>query len=80
MDLPDKKISSRSLQAGGAMALLLRNIDTDTIYLIGQWRSNKIMCYLRIAVCLLIQGHTTTMVAAGNYTLIPVVPTLTNVS
>ena len=65
-----------SLQAGGAMALLLRNINVDIIRLIGRWRSDKIPCYLHIKVGPLIQDHTTTMVADWYYTLISLIDLL----
>ena len=39
---PDN-ISAQSLRAGSAMALLLGNIDADTIRLIGRWFGDKIL-------------------------------------
>ena len=39
-------ISARSLRAGGAMALLVGNVDTDTIKLLGRWHSDAMCRYL----------------------------------
>ncbi len=36
-------ISARSLRAGGAMALLCAQVDTDRIRLIGRWRSDEML-------------------------------------
>ena len=54
------------------MVIILRKIDADTIYLNGRWRSDGILCYLHITARPLMQGHTATMVAAKDYTLIQV--------
>ena len=40
------KLTARSLQAGGAMALLCAHCDTDQIKLLGQWHSDTMMRYL----------------------------------
>ena len=53
------------------MALLLGNIDADTIWIIGRWHSKEMLHYLHIMARPLIQGHATTMVASGGYTLVP---------
>ena len=42
---PDN-VSARSMQAGGAMALLMAHVDTDMIRLVGKWRSDAMLCYL----------------------------------
>ena len=68
-----RKISARFLCTGSAMVLLLRNIDTDTIHLIRRWRSDIILLYPHFTSCPVIKVHETTMVAVGNYTLIPAV-------
>ena len=66
-----KHIYDRSLQAGGAMDILLGNIDADTIRLIGRWRSEEMMHCPHIIARHLMKGHVTTTVAAGYHTLIP---------
>ena len=41
-------VSARSLRAGGAMALLCAQVDTDVIKLIGRWRSDEMLRYLHL--------------------------------
>ena len=53
------------------MSLLLGNIDTNTVQLIGRWCSDEMMRYLHVTVQPLIQGNAATMVATEDYTLIP---------
>ena len=36
-------VSAQSMQAGGAMALLMARVDTDTIRLVGRWRSDVML-------------------------------------
>ena len=38
-------VSTQSLRAGGAMALLMARVDTDTIRLVGRWRSDVMLRY-----------------------------------
>ena len=40
------KIQTRSLRAGGAMALLCGQVDTDMIKFVGRWRSDAMFRYL----------------------------------
>ena len=39
-------VRAQSMQAGGAMALLMACVDTDTIRLVRRWRSNVMLRYL----------------------------------
>ena len=41
-------VSTLSLQVGGGgdMALLLARVDPDTIWIVGRWRSDTMLCYL----------------------------------
>ena len=73
--LRPKEISARSLRAGGAMALLLGKVDTDTIKLVGRWRSDAMLVYLHVSARPIMQQHASTMVHHGAYTLIPGPPT-----
>eukprot|EP00957_Ditylum_brightwellii_P112765 8596676-Ditylum_brightwellii.AAC.1 len=52
------------------MALLLGNIDSDTIRLIGCWRSDEMLRYLHTTARQLMRNHAATMVANGNYKLL----------
>lgn len=69
-------ISARSLSTGRAMAFLLGNINAGTICLIGRSPSDMMLCYLHITARPIMQGHTSTMVAERDYTLIPATPTV----
>eukprot|EP00957_Ditylum_brightwellii_P115456 8806215-Ditylum_brightwellii.AAC.1 len=59
--LKPTEISARALRAGGAMALLLGNIDSDTIRLIGRWHSNEMLRYLHTTARQLMRNHAATM-------------------
>ena len=61
-----KYISSRSLRAAGAMAILCSGIDTDIIRLIGRWRSDEMLRYLHLQAEPLMQGFSKRMVTHGN--------------
>ena len=65
-----KQISSWSLQSSGTMALLLGNVETDTIRIIGRWSSDYMLCYLHVTARPLMKGHAANIVATGDYTLI----------
>ena len=68
--IPDN-VSARSMQAGGAMALLTSCVDTDTIRLVGMWRSDTMLRYLHTSSQTLTAGLAAHMVQHGNYALIP---------
>jgi hypothetical protein len=66
-----KDVSARSLRAAGAMALFCAHVDTDTIRLIGRWRSDEMLRYLHVQAAPLMRGFAARMLADGNYTLLP---------
>jgi hypothetical protein len=49
-------VSPRSLRAAGAMALFCARVDSDTIKLIGRWRSDEMLRYLHVQAAPLMQG------------------------
>ena len=68
MGLVPREITSRSLRAGGAQALLCARVDTDEIKLLGRWKSGAMLRYLsaqalpvmdKFAQCTLTGGHFT---------------------
>ena len=59
------------MHAGGAMALLLSNMDTYHIKLLRQWYSDTMMRYLHTIIMPLMQDFAKSMVANGKYTQIP---------
>eukprot|EP00957_Ditylum_brightwellii_P114460 8726935-Ditylum_brightwellii.AAC.1 len=58
------------------MALLLGSVDTDTIWLIGRWRSDKILWYLHTSACQLMQNHVHTMATHGSCMFFQVQPVM----
>ena len=61
----------RSLRSGGAMALLCGQIDTDIIKLVGRWKSDAIFRYLHAQALPVVSNLSRTMVAHGQFTLLP---------
>jgi len=64
-------VSARSLRAAGANALLLSNVDTNIIRLIGRWRSDEMLRYLHVQAAPLMQHYAQRMLQGGEYTLLP---------
>ena len=64
-------VSARSMRAGGAMALLMARVDTDTVRLVGRWRSNVMLRYLHTTAKTFMEGPAPRMVQHGDYALIP---------
>ena len=64
-------LSARSMRAGGAISLLMARVDTDTILLVGRWRSNIMLCYLHTTAQTFTEGLAARMVYHGDYALIP---------
>jgi hypothetical protein len=67
---PDE-ISVRSLRASGAMALLCARVDTDTIRLLGRWRSDEMLRYLHVQSNPILAPLASQMLTQGSFTLIP---------
>ena len=59
------------MRAGGAMALLRTCVDTNTIRLMGRWRSDDMLRYLHTTAKTFTEGITSRMVQHGDYALIP---------
>lgn len=64
-------ISSRSLRAGGAQALLCAGVDYAKIQLIGRWKSDTALQYLHAAALPAMKDYATRMVAGGSFSVIP---------
>jgi len=64
-------ISARSLRAGGAMALLCANVDTDVIRLVGRWKSDEMLRYLHVQALPHTSRLAADMVRHGAFTLLP---------
>jgi hypothetical protein len=64
-------ISARSLRPGGATALLCAGIDKDAIQLLGRWKSDAMLRYLRIQAASLQFNYAQQMLDHGAYTFHP---------
>lgn len=64
------EVSARSLRAGGAMALLVSNVDPDIIQLLGCWRSDEMFRYLHLTADPIMKDFACKMLHA-DYTLAP---------
>jgi hypothetical protein len=71
LNYDSRDVTARSLRHGGAMALLLGGTDTDTVKLVGRWRSEAIFRYLHSQALPLIDPLATTMLRHGAFTLMP---------
>jgi hypothetical protein len=64
-------LSARSLRPGGATALLCAGIDADVIQLLGRWKSDAMLRYLRVAAHAHNSNLAQQMLQSGNYTFAP---------
>ena len=62
-------VSARCLRAAGAMALLLSDVDTNIIQLIGRWRSDAMLRYLHVQAEPLMRDYSRRMLHCGHYNL-----------
>jgi hypothetical protein len=64
-------VSIRSLRSSGAMSLLCAKVDTDTIRLLGRWRSDEMMRYLHVQAFPLLAPLAAQMLHHGHFSLMP---------
>ena len=69
--IPPHLISARSLRPGGATALLCANIDSDAIQLLGRWKSDAMLRYLRIQAAAHAHNYSQRMLDSGSFTFHP---------
>ena len=67
---PPQDISARALRAGGAMALLCANVDSDVIKLVGRWQSDQMLRYLHLQAYPKMHSFSRLMISGGNFTLL----------
>jgi hypothetical protein len=65
------EVSARSLRAAGAMALLCAHVDTDTIRLLGRWRSDIMLRYLTVQAQPVMRDFSRRMLEGADYLLLP---------
>ena len=66
-----EEISARSLRAGGAMAMLMGDIDFDVIEMIGRWHGDSMMRYLHLQAQPVKKQMAKTMFNNGQYSFLP---------
>jgi hypothetical protein len=71
---PPKDISARALRAGGAMALLCAQVDSDVIKLIGRWKSDQMLRYLHLQAYPQMHTFASLMVRNGDFRLLHQLP------
>jgi hypothetical protein len=76
LGLDQTEVSARSLRAGGAMALLCAQVDTNTIKLLGRWRSDEMLRYLTVQAAPVMRDFAKRMLQGGEYTLLNPGPTI----
>ena len=64
-------VSARSLRAGGTMALLCGQVDTDDIKLLGRWHSDAMMRYLHQDCRPIMERMAQKMFNHGSYSFLP---------
>ena len=64
-------LSARSLRPGGATALLCANVDKDAIMLLGRWKSDAMLRYLRIQATSSARNYAQQMLDHGTFTFQP---------
>ena len=66
--LDPSKLTARSLRPGGATALLCARVDTDTIKLVGRWKSDAMLRYLHTQAVPAMANLARSMFLHGNFT------------
>ena len=66
-----QRISAYSLRSGGATALLCGQVDPTLITLVGRWRSDAMLRYLRVQASSITHNHSSVMHNHGNFTFTP---------
>ena len=71
LDIKPHEVEARSLRAGGATAMLVAGIDTNTIQLIGRWKSDAMLRYLHVSANPALRGFARQMFTGGAFTFNP---------
>ena len=64
-------IGTHSLRSGAAMALYLAKVPTLTIMIIGRWKSDAFLLYIRKQVAQFLQNLSTQMLQNENFYTVP---------
>jgi hypothetical protein len=71
-------VSARSLRPGGATTLLCAGVNPDAIQLLGRWKSDFMLRYLRVAAQTNTGFFAARMLAAGAFTFAPNTPAVSD--
>ena len=71
LGLQVSEVSTKSLRASGAMALLCARVDPDTVQLLGRWRSDAMVRYLHVQAEPLVSHLANQMFDAGQFSFRP---------
>ena len=66
-----KEVGTHSIRSGGAMALCLAKVETYIIKIIGRWKSDSFMKYIRKQVQQFTSGITERMVQIEHFNHVP---------
>ncbi|KAI2506084.1 hypothetical protein MHU86_8315 [Fragilaria crotonensis] len=67
LGFPISRIGTHSLRSGAATAMFIAGVPTETIQLIGRWKSQTFLRYIRIQVQQLTQGVASGMIEHPNF-------------
>ena len=70
-NIDPKLFTTKGLRPGGATALLCAGVDKDAIQLLGRWKSDAMLRYLRIQANSYTHHYSQKMFDAGDYTFSP---------
>jgi hypothetical protein len=70
-DISPNEVSTRSLRAGSAMALLCRKVDKNLIQMLGRWHSDAMIRYLHMQAQPIVQHIAAKMYNNGTYSFLP---------
>ena len=66
-----EEVSARSMSAESAITILMPQFDTDTIWLVGIWKSDAMICYLHTLSQGFTSGLIVRMVQHRDYAITP---------
>ena len=71
LDIQPHEVTARALRAGGATALLVAGVDTNTVQLVGRWKSDAMIRYLHVMATPAVHTYAAKMYSGGHYSFRP---------
>ena len=78
LGLEPDDVSSRSLRAGGATAMLCAGIDPNVTQLVGRWKSDTMLRYLHVSTLAIANNYAKQMFDKGHHNFFPTLLTPVN--